>query len=139
MKRCSSCGVGREPEDFHKDPSKRSGLSSSCRDCRNAKSVWVDIKRRYGIGRAQFEALAEAQDGLCAICKRGPQVRGRLTVDHSHKTGKVRALLCQHCNLALGHFGECIGRLIRAIAYLEKHNERESEGERAGEEDHVAA
>ena len=61
-----------------------------------------------------------AQDGLCAICERHPE-DGVLRVDHDHSTGKIRGLLCRHCNLALGNMSDDVSLLRKAIAYLEKH------------------
>jgi hypothetical protein len=60
------------------------------------------LRNDYGLTFAQYEALARAQNGLCAICKKPPGARTRLYVDHCHATGVVRALLCNKCNLNVG-------------------------------------
>jgi len=58
--------------------------------------------RRYGITDIEFNTLLEKQGGTCAVCKmigwngKGPHV------DHNHKTGKVRGILCSNCNAAVG-------------------------------------
>jgi len=62
--------------------------------------------KRYKITKQQYEAKAKQQNGVCAICG-CPQPEtnkktNKLTVDHNHKTGKVRGLLCTKCNLKLG-------------------------------------
>ena len=55
------------------------------------------LKAEYGLTLAQYEALRVGQRGKCAICG----ALGRLCVDHCHKTGKVRGLLCSQCNYSL--------------------------------------
>lgn len=79
------------------------------------------LRRRYGITQLDYEAMVAAQDGLCAICRRGPQPGRRgdgFHVDHCHATGVVRGLLCSPCNTALGTFGDDIDRLLAAADYL---------------------
>ena len=62
--------------------------------------------------------MLEAQDGRCAICGNKPRKR-RLDVDHNHKTGKVRGLLCRRCNhKGLGAFHDSYQVVQIAEAYL---------------------
>lgn len=75
---------------------------------------------KYGITVEQYELLLKRQKGVCAICRRPPKARARLSVDHDHKTKKVRGLLCLSCNFALGHFEDQLGWLKRALQYLQK-------------------
>lgn len=71
----------------------------------------------------QFDAMLKAQDGRCAICNIESSQRKRVfAVDHCHRTGKVRALLCDTCNLGIGAFGEDRERMQKAIQYLRRHN-----------------
>lgn len=72
------------------------------RDEIRERQVWYRLKTRYGISREQYEAMLEAQDGVCAICKGSCKTDERLSVDHSHETGKVRGLLCRSCNMRIG-------------------------------------
>jgi hypothetical protein len=61
------------------------------------------LQREYGIDAEEYERMWVAQLGLCAICGDAESKgRGRLHVDHCHKTNKVRKLLCVTCNMALG-------------------------------------
>lgn len=84
-------------------------------------NVWRQNLKRYGMTPAQYDVMLEAQGGVCAICgKRSPNDR-RLHVDHDHKTGKVRAILCARCNVTLGRVNDDKGLLQRLIAYLEWH------------------
>lgn len=75
----------------------------------------------YGIGEGDYDRMYAAQGGKCAICQRGKGKSKRLSVDHDHKTGKVRGLLCAACNRWL--LGRCarddVAVLQRAIEYLE--------------------
>jgi Recombination endonuclease VII len=67
-----------------------------------------------------YDTLFEAQSGVCAICKRPETRKGtaRLCVDHCHKTGEIRGLLCHRCNMVLGLVEDNCERLQAAIAYL---------------------
>lgn len=73
----------------------------------------------YGITSEEYEALHEAQGGVCAICRRATGKRRRLAVDHDHDTGYVRGLLCKNCNYkVLGHLRDDTEALQRAINYI---------------------
>jgi len=74
-----------------------------------------NLKRYYGITPEQYEAMRQAQNGQCGIC--GKQVT--LSVDHNHKTGKVRGLLCRNCNFLIGAAKESPSSPIKAIKYLQ--------------------
>lgn len=74
---------------------------------------------RYGLTPEQYNEMVANQRGLCACCHNPPH-RGRLQVDHDHKTGRVRALLCHHCNAGNGHFSDDPARLRQAAEYLER-------------------
>lgn len=61
-----------------------------------------ELRRRYGVSAADYDSLFKAQCGRCAICGERPTGKRRLAVDHDHRTGVVRGLLCAPCNTALG-------------------------------------
>jgi len=77
--------------------------------------------KKYGITQDIFNEMVEKQNGLCAICKM-PQAatrhKGVLFIDHCHTSGKVRGLLCSHCNWGIGHFRDDIALMEAAITYL---------------------
>lgn len=77
-------------------------------------------ERMYGLPAGAFAAMEAAQGGVCAACKHPPG-RSRLFVDHCHKTGKVRALLCHGCNAALGLLLESPERIMALHAYAVAH------------------
>ena len=75
--------------------------------------------RAYGIEPKEYYEMLEKQGQCCAICKAKPTYRA-MNIDHDHKTGKVRGLLCDGCNLSLGHI-EREGFVEKAKAYLAKY------------------
>jgi hypothetical protein len=79
----------------------------------------VELKRIYGIGLDDYEALLARQGGRCAICGVTAPARG-LFVDHCHDTGMVRGLLCGPCNSALGFMGDDSARLRLGADYLDR-------------------
>jgi len=74
-------------------------------------------QRHYGLTLDQYHALFESQNEHCAICRRIPK---RFHVDHDHKTGRVRGLLCDFCNRLLGQAHDSVSVLQSAIRYLER-------------------
>lgn len=56
------------------------------------------LKRKYGVSFAWYRKTLKGQDGKCAICRRPFGDQRKANVDHNHKTGKVRGLLCYRCN-----------------------------------------
>ena len=97
----------------------------------------IYLKQRYGISHEEFEDAVAAQNGVCAICGCPPDGRfGVLVIDHDHKTGAVRQLLCTSCNRGLGVFKDDPQKLYRAAEYLARWNETQkktNEGERGNE------
>ena len=76
------------------------------------------LKRKYGLTVEEYEMMLNEQEGVCAICRKPPTKDRRLAVDHCHKAGHIRGLLCTRCNVALGLFDEDAGRVLRAYDYL---------------------
>jgi recombination endonuclease VII len=77
----------------------------------------------YGLTVAQVDKMVADQGGKCAICsKSNPGGRGRrLVVDHCHKTGMIRAMLCHTCNTSLGGFMDDPEILMKAVDYIKKY------------------
>ncbi len=119
------CGRRLAAEAFHKNRSRPDGLNSTCRECWAAYIAENMLMRQFGITLATFENLLQAQGGGCAICgeKLGILRNGkrlRLAVDHCHRTGVVRGVLCNPCNLGIGCFKDTPELLEHAIKYLAK-------------------
>ncbi len=89
------------------------------------------LKYLYGITLEQYAAMFEEQGGLCRICGQQMELFSRSChLDHDHRTGAVRALLCHHCNHGLGSFRDNAETLRRAADYILSF---EGEGGPAGE------
>lgn len=81
-----------------------------------------DRRRKYGLEPDDIKRLLAEQGGGCALCGRlDPGTRRSFHIDHCHHTGQIRGVLCHHCNLLLGHAGDHIQTLERAIDYLRKY------------------
>lgn len=75
------------------------------------------LKRLFNITPEEYDAVLEFQEGVCFICGRPPG-KTRLAVDHDHKTGLVRGLVCWQCNAALAKLGDSAARAYAAYIYL---------------------
>lgn len=130
--KCSKCRQEKPALAFYAHAMGRSGLASWCKQCMGVYRKTYraspagkasDLKHRrsdrfkrtrlkrwleqyYHITVEQYEALNDKQGGVCAICGQANRRGDRLCVDHCHKTGKVRGLLCMKCNTALGFLGD---------------------------------
>lgn len=78
----------------------------------------AELKRLYGITLEQYVDMFANQGGVCAICEEECKTKKSLSVDHDHRTGKVRGLLCNRCNRALGMFQDSPDLLLRAARYV---------------------
>jgi hypothetical protein len=80
------------------------------------------LKAKYGITSKEYDDLFALQGYKCAVCGcTKNNGYGKMPVDHCHTTGKVRAILCQSCNVTLGKVGEKEEILLALINYLRKH------------------
>jgi hypothetical protein len=142
QKQCSTCKEWKPLDKFPKDGRKKYGCGSQCNSCKSKVVVknrdpekhreynrqWARrnpnnnhyayrLKDKYGLTITEYDEMIARQDGVCAIC--GSDNNGkRLHVDHDHKTGKIRKLLCHGCNVAIGHAKEDVGILEKIIGYL---------------------
>jgi len=78
------------------------------------------LKRRFGITIKKYDEMLKSQKGVCAICKSSCRSGKNLAVDHCHKTGQVRGLLCVECNLGIANLKESKDIFQKAIEYVEK-------------------
>lgn len=128
MKRCADCGEQKPIDQFVKNRSKSSGVSSYCKPCwririkahanrRYGGQKNFLLQLRYGITQQQVEAMLLTQNGLCAICRKHLAEH----VDHCHRTKFVRGILCFGCNRGLGKASDDAALLRRGLSYLEAH------------------
>lgn len=75
------------------------------------------LRRKYNFTPEKYNRLLKQQRGVCAICG-SPPVKNKLAVDHDHKTGKVRGLLCLNCNLLIGRVEKNPCFVSNIIKYL---------------------
>lgn len=91
---------------------------SRCKSCASDAAHAAQIEKTFEITSEEYRALLERQGGRCGICK-CRAVSKRFAVDHDHKTGAIRGLLCSKCNHdGLGAFHDSPLLLWRALAYL---------------------
>jgi hypothetical protein len=132
---CNQCQKEKELNDFVKRSNRASGRQPYCKDCHN-KSVRnkycskkmkdYDLFRSYGITLKEYNLLFKNQEGCCAICEKhlselNDKHKKSLCVDHNHKTGFIRGLLCDKCNRGIGLLCDSEKILLNALKYLAKN------------------
>lgn len=119
---CAQCGVTFETSarGHGRRYCSKPCVGAAARD--KVPQRWRHVSSRYGLAPSDFDAMLEAQDGACAICRRTLDGVGLAPnapqVDHDHATDRVRGLLCRPCNTALGFLDDDVERLRRALDYL---------------------
>jgi hypothetical protein len=123
---CSCCKKLKDKTDFYPRKDRPSGLSSWCIGCltdyRNKYKERNKVTRRkrdFGIEDEDYQRMLVKQNNGCAICGvKQEELNYSLCVDHDHKTGKIRGLLCHDCNVCIGKAKDNIETLKNAIKYL---------------------
>lgn len=121
--RCAKCARNKDRIKYNGSAQVRSNAKiarDKYRGSPHGKLKELDylFRTKFGITAEDYFAMLEAQDQKCALCAMPPVGKYRLAVDHDHKTGKVRGLLCIKCNSALERFDACEGFLQRVADYL---------------------
>jgi len=134
--RCAKCKEYKKTSYFSRKNNKL-GYSVVCKDCHNkyVREVWYPknkakqkasskkwkeknnvyiLSKRYNVSEEEIADLLSSSDKGCQICGK----KGKLHVDHCHKTGKLRGLLCMECNMSLGRVGDDIRGIMRFVNYL---------------------
>jgi hypothetical protein len=148
-KKCCTCKKIKQANKFHKDTSRKDGYAPRCAKCdninhkeyrkNNPEKIKVQRKKfsgkykhkykayqimyEYNMSIDEYQDMFKKQNSTCAICftqiKPDKGLRSAC-IDHDHETGKVRELLCFHCNTGLGMFKDNIGLLENSVKYLKK-------------------
>lgn len=134
---CTKCGRSGQPYFPTNKARCKICLAEAQRNYRKSQSgleawrkngrKWT-LKKRYGLSPEDYERILIAQDYKCAICGfdprlfPGPSKFRQLHVDHDHTNGRVRSLLCNGCNRALGLISENISTAKNIVAYLESNS-----------------
>ena len=118
---CPSCEQPVAHEDYTRNSGTASGFGGRCKACHNAAGSEAYFYRRYKLTKSAIAKLREEQGDLCAICG-DPQPQH---LDHDHRTGEIRELLCQRCNQGLGLFRDDPRLLHAAAYYLALHAARQ--------------
>lgn len=149
-KYCPECGLYKPTLEFKKLTTSSAlrkspdGYSRACTPCfkekvfvyseadapSNRKARRRDKRARrieqvattYGLSEEDYLQMIDAQGNKCAICEQKKEGKV-LCVDHDHKSGKVRGLLCHNCNVGLGNFKDDPKIIVSAIGYLQKYQE----------------
>jgi hypothetical protein len=114
-------------ENWKSDSSKLKAYQKAWRDNNPDKSRNRKLKSKYGISSDDYNKMFAEQEGKCKTCGRHQnEFNKRLSVDHNHTTKKVRGLLCDDCNIALGKVKENIITLDNLKKYIE--NDKNNDG-----------
>ena len=132
---CSKCNKEKPLSEYHKRSNRPCGVRSQCKQC--YKDYPTKLKRRdnymreydlfksYKISLEEYEKMLKEQNNSCKICESHidnlkDKRKKNFCVDHCHTTGKIRGLLCDSCNKAIGFFNDDISLLKKAILYSSK-------------------
>lgn len=129
--RCKDCRNKANIEYFSKHPEVRE--KHNIRNRGKRKKYYADperklkyrseeLKRRLGVTHNDYEIMLKDQNGVCKICKRFriASNKGHMVVDHCHKTGRIRGVLCNWCNRGIGLFEDNLEYLENAKLYLKE-------------------
>lgn len=121
---CKNCHASDELERYHSDPKAKEKQRDKYKRNPQQRRDY-NLRMKFGITLDDYNRILEQQGGVCDICGVIPadQNGGKsLAVDHDHYTGKVRGLLCHHCNHGLGKFKDSPDLLRNAARYLERNS-----------------
>ena len=107
--------MAQKPETAAKRKAKLHAERAYNREHYGTSYTAVEIKYRYECTLIEFKERMESSDGMCQIC----EATEALCYDHCHVTGDFRGVLCRPCNSALGHLGDDLRGVMRAVKYLE--------------------
>lgn len=145
-KKCPRCAEQKPVGAFAVDRGRKTGLQSYCRPCQagtaraireadiekyraksrawyhaHPKSWWgIRLTQRYGLSLDDYDRMLISQSGRCLVCGNDFKHSRDSNVDHCHKTGRVRGILCTACNSGIGYFRDDPTIMESAITYLRR-------------------
>lgn len=131
MKVCNKCKEEKPFSFFSVDKRSKGGYQTRCKPCQaKVKKQMKDYYRskhleyKFKMALEDYDRMLDEQKGKCSICSVDEKDTelGRFCVDHDHKTGKVRALLCKKCNQAIGLLQDNAENCLSAFRYLTEHS-----------------
>ena len=140
VSRCKPCTLKDAKEKYANDPTPLSeeelarsrAYHAANKEARNSRAKTVrdadpdrernrKLLQRFGITLDEYNNMHDVQNGLCKICGNPEDLDRRLAVDHDHKTGRVRGLLCFKCNVFLGHIEKMgLATIATILDYLDE-------------------
>lgn len=135
---CPKCEKWKSIDEFHKSKNSIYGRASLCKVCANksarenhhkrsgckdrAKQVKSRyLERTYNMTIEQLEEKVRGQNGVCEICRNLLDMSSLTHVDHCHKTGRVRGVLCSNCNRGIGYLQDDAAVVSAAADYLRRY------------------
>ena len=120
---CKTCGILKHYYEFGYQRNKGcyAGYQAhtSCKICTRKRKFETHLLRMYNLTLEEYEQMEEDQDGKCYLCGNEPtDIFQKLVVDHCHKTGEVRKLLCRGCNIHLAKYEACEDYFNKVSKYL---------------------
>ena len=115
---CRMCGTEKPLSEYYER--SESGLTrNECRDC----MIEAHRYKKLGVCNTEYHKMLAQQHGKCCICAStlNSSRYTKFAVDHDHRTGKVRGLLCTACNTAIGLMKDSPLRMEQAAQYLRRH------------------
>ena len=141
-KSCTICEQTKTLSQYYVNKQTKDGRNYRCKECENKvrmerynnnpdRDRWRQLKRRFNLESHEYNELLIKQEGKCAICKQPESsidtrnnICRKLAVDHCHKTGKIRGLLCMRCNLSISMFDKNPELIATTYNYLTLYKER---------------
>lgn len=120
----------REKQYYEDNKERIKQVQKQWRDANKEKLRAAKRKRNYGLTQEQYDQMLKDQNKACEICeittdqlalKYPSSYHKNLVVDHCHYSGKVRSLLCHHCNLFVGYLESKQDVLQKAVEYIDEH------------------
>ena len=136
-KKCRNCGEVKPISSFSKDKTRKDSHCFYCKDCvslnqkmrRRPNCSTLNksrhLKSKYNITLEQYNQMFDEQRGVCAVCGTpAKDLKRNLAVDHNHRTGKIRGLLCFSCNSLIGRIEKNPLLIPTMMKYIRTRNKK---------------